>query len=315
MPRAAYRAVSAARCWSRAPAKMVGVDPETLPTELPLTTAPGDGSDDAPAGGAGGLYGPDRLGQRLGPRPGGGGPGGPPGDGGRGGGGGGGRGRHRKGLGWLVAAVVVIVVVVIGVPLVYFNLVEGRTPKAPELAVGPGGRSGPVNGTWSVAGGSLAEYRVQEILFGQHHTAVGSTHHVTGSVTITGATVTAAHFVVDMATVKSNAAGRNVMWNDHIMDTAAYPHADFTLTQPIDLDRVPAPGHIVSVAAVGQLTLRGQTHTVSFPLHAERRGGQLLVQGNLSIRFAEWGIPNPSFTVAQVGDHGTIALLLHFSKG
>lgn len=294
---------------------MVGVDPDTLPTELSPTAA-GDGSDDAPAGGSGGLYGSDRLGERLGPQPGGGSPGRPPGDGGEGdGGGGGGRGRHRKGLGWLVAAIAVIVVVVVGVPLVYFHVVEGSAPKAPELAVGPGGRSGPVNGTWDVAGGSLAEYRVQEILFGQHHTAVGSTHRVTGSVTITGATVTAGHFQVDMASVQSNAAGRNVMWNNHIMDTASYPHADFTLTRPIDLDHVPPPGHIVSVAAVGKLTLRGRTRTVSFPLHAERRGNQLLVQGSLSIRFAQWGIPNPSFTVAQVGDHGTIALLLHFSKG
>jgi len=41
--------------------------------------------------------------------------------------------------------------------------------------------AGPVSGAWTVTTGSQAGYRVQEILFGQSHTAVGRTSKVTAA--------------------------------------------------------------------------------------------------------------------------------------
>jgi hypothetical protein len=38
-----------------------------------------------------------------------------------------------------------------------------------------------VQGTWHIAAGSIARYRVKETLFGESNTAVGRTSHVTGS--------------------------------------------------------------------------------------------------------------------------------------
>jgi polyisoprenoid-binding protein YceI len=165
-----------------------------------------------------------------------------------------------------------------------------------------------------VAAPSEVQYRVQEILFGQHHTAVGSTNKVTGTVTIKGATVTSARFVVDMADVRSGAAGRDVQWRDSIMDTGAYPHGYFTLTKAIDLGRVPAQRHIVVADAVGELTLRGKTVTVTFPLRLERYGNGVDASGQLTITFSRWDIPNPSFYVARVGSTGTIDVLFHLVR-
>jgi polyisoprenoid-binding protein YceI len=221
--------------------------------------------------------------------------------------------RHRP-LRWLVGAVAIIVVVVVGGPLVYFNLIEGSAPAAPTLPVGPGGATGPVNGAWKVTGGSLAEYRVQEILFGQHHTAVGKTSKVSGTMVIKGATVVSARFEVDMASVMSGQAGRDVAWRNSIMDTGPWPQGYFVLTHAVDLKVVPRSDHVVTVDAAGTLTMRGKTEPVIFPLRAERDGSKIVVDGSLPIHFARWGIPNPTWAVAQVGSVGTIAMLLRFTR-
>jgi polyisoprenoid-binding protein YceI len=218
--------------------------------------------------------------------------------------------RRRRVLAWFTAGAIVFALVVVGGPWLYFHI-QGAAPKQLTLPVGPGGTTGPVNGTWKVSSPSEVQYRVQEILFNQHHTAVGTTSKVTGSMTIVGATVTSAQFKVDMGSVESDQAGRNVTFDDEIMDTSTYPNAYFTLTQPIDLTQVPVPGQVVSVVAQGNLTLRGKSRAVSFPLEAERDGAGIDVNGSLTIHFGTWGIPNPSFAIAQVGDTGTIDLLLH----
>jgi len=215
----------------------------------------------------------------------------------------------------VLGACTALLLLVIGVagPAIFFHI-EGAAPKRLSLPVGPGGTVGPVNGTWAVAAPSEVQYRVNEILFGQHHTAVGTTDKVQGTVTIKGATVTSAQFTVDMASVRSGAAGRDMQFRDSIMDTVAYPDGYFTLTRAIDLGRVPADRKVVDADAVGRLTLRGQTRTVSFPLRLERYDNGVDANGALTIRFSRWDIPNPSFVVARVGSTGTIDVLLHLVR-
>ena len=58
----------------------------------------------------------------------------------------------------------------------------------------------------------------------------------------------------------------------------------------------------------------GVTQPVSFPLVAERDGAEIVINGSLQIRYAEWHIPNPSFGVAQLGGNGTIGLLLYLQE-
>jgi len=56
---------------------------------------------------------------------------------------------------------------------------------------------------------------------------------------ISGTTVDAADFTVDMTSVTSDQAGRNVQFRDYILKTGTYPHAEFRLTEPIQLRSVP----------------------------------------------------------------------------
>ena len=139
--------------------------------------------------------------------------------------------RHRQ-LRWLLGGTAILALAVVGGPAVFFHLVEGHTPArlslpaAGQVGTGPIA-AGPVNGTWVVTAGSQAGYRVQEILFGQHHTAVGRTSKITGHLIISGATVTAADFNVDMAAIKSDQPSRDAQFDGHIMETYKYRQATF----------------------------------------------------------------------------------------
>jgi polyisoprenoid-binding protein YceI len=209
---------------------------------------------------------------------------------------------------------VLAVVVAVG-PLLFFHVVEGKTPARLNLPATGGVDShvaaGPLSGTWTVSTGSQAGYRVQETLFGQHHTAVGRTSKVSGRVAISGTTVTTATFTVDMASVKSDQVSRDAQFHGFIMETYRYSHAEFQLTQPIQFGPLPATGKVVTEEATGPLTLRGVTHVVSFSARAERVAGGIDVTAEIPITFSVWHIPNPSFAIAQVGSTGLIEVLLH----
>lgn len=170
----------------------------------------------------------------------------------------------------------------VGGPLVYLHFIAGSAPApltlttpsatSPAAADNSSGQTNvAADGTWTVASGSVVGYRVNEVLFGQSHTAVGRTSSITGSMTLSGTTVTKATFSVDMTTVTSDQSRRDGQFNGRIMDTATYPTATFTLTQPIDLGSIPATGAGKSFKATGQLTLHGVTKTVTFTVRVSTR--------------------------------------------
>ncbi len=222
---------------------------------------------------------------------------------------------HRRGVKWALGALAVAAVIIGAGPPLFFHLVDGNAPARLRLPPALNASNvpltpGPVSGTWTATSGSQAGYRVDEILLGQHHTAVGRTSKVSGGVVISGSTVTAADFTVDMASVRSDQPSRDAQFTGYIMKTYDYPHASFHLTQPIQLGRVPAPGQIVTAEATGLLDLRNVTRPITFPLHAERVGGTIDLNADIPITFSDWHIPNPSFAVTDVGRTGVIEVLL-----
>jgi polyisoprenoid-binding protein YceI len=188
------------------------------------------------------------------------------------------------------------------------------TTAAPAAAGSGSAAPGDLSGTWTPTADSVAGYRVKEVLFGQSTEGVGRTSDVSGQLTIAGTTVSVADFSVDLTTVESDSNQRDNQFQGRIMDTSQYPTATFTLTQPIDLGSVPAEGQQVSVSAVGDLTMRGTTKSVTIPLTAQLSGGTIQVQGALDLVFADWGIPNPSFGPASTEDHGILEFLLVFAR-
>jgi polyisoprenoid-binding protein YceI len=228
---------------------------------------------------------------------------------------------RRRWLRWAIGAAVAVVVLAVGVPFVFFHFVEGSAPAklslSPSAAPGAGTSSGAtpatVAGTWAVSSGSQVGYRVQEILAGQSHTAVGRSSSVTGRLMITGATVGTASFTVQMSTIHTDSAQRDSQFDGRIMDVASFPAGTFTLTRPIDLAPVPATGTVRAYAAAGNLTLHGQTRPVTFSLQAERTAGGLEVAGSIPVLFSRWDIPNPSFTgFVTTQNHAILEFKLSF---
>ncbi len=171
-----------------------------------------------------------------------------------------------------------------------------------------------VDGTWTATDASELGYRVKEVLFGQSTEAVGRTNSVEGQLTIAGTAVNAASFTVEVATIKSDESRRDSQFTGRIMSTSQFPTATFTLTQPIDFGSIPADKAEVAAQATGDLTLRGVTKSVTFPIAARRNGANIEVSGTIPIVFADYGIPNPSTAGISTEDNGVIEFLLVFDQ-
>jgi polyisoprenoid-binding protein YceI len=233
----------------------------------------------------------------------------------------------RHWLRWIVAGVVVVVVLGVGGPYVFIHFIEGKAPAPLSLkssasaspsssAAGQATSAAPVAGTWTIGSGSEVGYRVKEVLAGQSQTAVGRTKSVTGHLTINGTSVTAGTFTVQMSTIKSNESQRDVQFDGRIMDVASYPTGTFALTKPISLSPLPAEGVIKTYSATGSLTLHGHTRSVTFPLTAERTTTGIKISGSIPVTFADWSIPNPSFSgFVTTQNHGLLEFLLAFQHG
>jgi polyisoprenoid-binding protein YceI len=225
----------------------------------------------------------------------------------------------------LLVAVAGIALTVTAATWVYINVLRDEAPdrltldtssetQATTTTAGAGDAVGGVEGTWKIASGSEAGYRVKEVLFGQSAEAVGRTSDVTGTFTIAGTKVTAGSFAVDMRTVRSNESRRDNQFQGRIMEVATYPTATFALASPIDLGSLPADGQQIDVQATGKLTLHGTTRTVTFPLQAKRAGATIVVAGSIPVTFADYDISNPSGGPAQTEDHGELEFRLTFSR-
>ncbi len=224
---------------------------------------------------------------------------------------------------YLVGVPVLLVLALVGGPFVYINFIEGDPPAKLHFSQKSTSSSRPgaatnapatVDGTWKVSTGSQVGYRVKEELFGQSAEAVGRTTAITGAFTIAGTTVGDANFTVDLTKVTSDRGNRDNQFQGRIMNTASFPDATFKLTKPVDLTSLPADLVEVTVPATGELTMHGTTQPVTFDLKARRNGAKIELNGTIPITFADYGISNPSFGPASVGDAGEVEFLLTFAK-
>ncbi len=230
--------------------------------------------------------------------------------------------RQHRARRWLIAAIVVVIVLAVGIPFVYIHFIEGSTPA--KLALPPSTTSGTaagsastgnVDGQWHVGPGSVVGYRVQEVLIGQHTTAVGRSTKVSGSITIAGTDVTAGTFTVDMASVVSDQSQRNASFDGRIMDVAQYPTAALKLTAPIALGTIPAVGATGTYRATGDLAMHGVTRSVSFTVSAEHTATGIDVLADIPIEFSGWNIQNPSIGFVTAASTGTLEALLYLTTG
>lgn len=163
--------------------------------------------------------------------------------------------------------------------------------------------------------GSFVGFRVKEQLQGVGDvTAVGRTPKVSGTMRIEGTKVTAVEVVADMNALVTNDSRRDSKARG-ALDTAKFPTARFVLTAPIDLGPDAAAGKPVTVEAPGELTIKGVTRPVRFPLQAKLDKGVVVVVGSLEVVFADYGVQVPrAAIVLSVEDRGPLELQLFFRR-
>jgi polyisoprenoid-binding protein YceI len=232
----------------------------------------------------------------------------------------------KKSLRYAIVALVIVGLGLVVGPWAYINLIKDDAPSALTIednsdATIPSGSIeqdtiSDLNGEWVVTSGgeSVVGYRVKEVLFGQSTEGVGRTREIQGQLTVTNDQVTNVSFTVQMGTLTSDAANRDRQFNGRIMDTSSYPTSTFVLTQPIALPANALSGEVITVNAQGDLTLRGTTKPVQFPLQAKVEGATFTVVGNITIVFDDWGIPEPSLPGIDVDPDGLLEFSLVFGR-
>lgn len=170
-----------------------------------------------------------------------------------------------------------------------------------------------VEGVWEIADDSVAGYRVfKDFVGASEFEAVGRTSSVFGDLTIEGTAVSEASFAVGIASIISDDDRRDREFRGPVLNAEIFPFANFNLTSPIDLGEVPQDGVAVTVDATGELTLKGVTNEVVFPLSARLVNGEVQVAGTIDVVFADYDIEPPNTPVIVVRDEGVIEFSLFF---
>ena len=232
----------------------------------------------------------------------------------------------KKSVRLVIAALVIAGLALTAGPWAYINFIKDDAPDALNLETSPTDTTNAesakmagltdANGEWKVVANSdsVVGYRVKEILFGQDTEGVGRTKDVSATLTIANNIVSAGSFTVQMGTIMSDAAKRDAQFNNRIMDVASYPTSTFTLTKPISLPDNALSGDVITAEATGELTLRGVTKPVTFPIQAQVKGDTFTVVGNITIVFDEWDIPEPGIPGISVEPQGLLEFSLVFTK-
>jgi|ERR1022692_378351 polyisoprenoid-binding protein YceI len=216
--------------------------------------------------------------------------------------------RRRRPLWWILAAVVALVILVVVAVAVFI-----KQPAPPPLSLPPGAAAapvGPASGTWQVAAGSVAGFRIPDTALGLSNEVVGRTNSVTGAIVIVGDQVTRATLRIGLASIK--VSGKTQPQLARSLGTRQFPAATFTLTRPVLLGHAFASGATIKVTATGELTMHGASHLVTVRISGRRDGRVLQAAGSIPVPFAEWGIRGPAGSgfLGSLASHGVAEFLL-----
>jgi polyisoprenoid-binding protein YceI len=234
----------------------------------------------------------------------------------------------------IVAAAVVILAGLAGGYIYFFSGLRtspsALTLASPTPTTSASAAASPTNssagaGTWQVASGSLAGYRVKEQFVGQTstHDAVARTSGVTGSVTITQSgtsyEVSSATITVQLSGLASvdSVAGYNVTNRDRIVQQALgvsqFPSATFAASSVAIPDGA-AAGQTVTLTVPGQLTIHGVTKSVTATMQLRVSGGTAQLAGSIVTDMTQFGVQPPSIGFTNVQTGLTIEFSLNLTR-
>lgn len=212
---------------------------------------------------------------------------------------------------WVLASIAALFALVALAAAIFIRLQPSPAPLAlPSAAASP--PAGPLDGAWDVAAGSVAGFRVRQIVLGMSASpVVGRTNAVTGAIAISGNRVTRAAFRIDLTTIKVGGKPRPQFAES--LGTKDHPSAAVTLTEPVTLGTAFTSGAtVITAAAAGRLTMNGVSHPVTITIAGRRDGAVLQAAGSIRVAFSEWRIRGPKGYrfLGSLADRGTAEFLL-----
>lgn len=178
-------------------------------------------------------------------------------------------------------------------------------------------------GTWQVASGSVAGYRVKEQFVGQTstHEAVARTNAVSGQISISTAPyqLVSGTITVDLTGLASidSVAGYNVVNRDRIVQqalaTGQFPSATLQLS-PVAIPTGAENDQTVSFQATGNLTIHGVTKPVTVAVQLKVAGGVPQVVASIETNMTDFGVSPPSIGFTTVQPAVTIEAQLAFAR-
>ncbi len=224
-------------------------------------------------------------------------------------------------------------VVVLGAAAGGFALIflghQAPAPYAPaasaassSASVSPGG----LVGSWTIAAGSEAGYRVREQFasLASPTEAVARTSSISGSLTIEGQgsqlVARGALFSADLTKLRSadryavyQALQRDFFVGNRFLQTNVYPTATFRADR-IALPANAAAGGPIQFIGSGQLTLHGMTRTVQVPLTAQLSDSRIELVGSFGVELPDYGISPPDVGFTRAESHALIEFHLFLTR-
>ncbi len=198
--------------------------------------------------------------------------------------------RRRRWWRWALGALLALVILVVGGVIAAVKLQSSQPPLTLPAAAAP--PAGQLAGTWRVAAGSVAGFRIRESILGVGNDVTGRTSHITGTASLATGQVSRAAFQVVLETIAVNGkTGQSQLMQS--LDVAAHPDAIITLTSPVSLSAAFSSGKTMTATSAASLDLNGITRPVTLTLTARRNGRAIDAVGSLPVAFADFGIREP----------------------
>jgi polyisoprenoid-binding protein YceI len=140
-------------------------------------------------------------------------------------------------------------------------------------------------------------YSVNETLFGNPHTTVGTTSTVEGEFGLVGRdgkpAFQNAKLRVDLRTLTSDNRLRDETLRRTWLESNKYPYAEFVPKEIADYPSNPSEGQEVHFKVTGDMTIRNITHPVTFDVTAKAEGDTLSGTGTTFLLMRDYGIDPP----------------------
>ncbi len=228
---------------------------------------------------------------------------------------------RRRTLVILAAAIIAVIVIVAAAVFVLSpRPASTATHKAAGIATVVG-TPVPTTGLtkYSLVGGdSSASYSVHEdLIFGGvgSHTAVGTSHNVSGSFYLGLAgnrpSLTRVDVTVDLTTLQSDSSLRDGHVQDYL-ETSQFPSAQFVSTNIKGLPATYTPGQTISFQIVGNLTIRGVTNQETFAASGKVTGNTVTATATTTIFMSDFGITPPDLANIAIVDN-KVTLSINFT--